>query len=275
LQAAEVTAFLTDLVVRKKVAASTQNQALAAILFLYREVLGVELPWLDDLVRAKRPVRLPVVLTQQEAQMVMARLSGATKLVVGLLYGGGLRLMEALRLRLKDLDFDRHEVLVRQGKGGKDRITMLPDALGEPLRRHMEWVLAQHREDLALGCGSVALPGGLEAKYPRAPWEPAWQWVFPATRLYIDRETGVRRRHHLHESLVQRHVREAVRDTGLTKRATCHTFRHSFATHLLESGYDIRTIQELLGHKNVATTMIYTHVLNRGGRGVVSPLDRL
>jgi len=270
----EATAFLSDLAVRRKVAASTQNQALAAIIFLYREVLGEELPWLDDLVRAKRPVHIPAVLTRQEVSAVLANMSGTPKLVAGVLYGSGLRLLEGLQLRLKDLDFDRLEITVRGGKGGKDRRTMLPESVVPELKRHLNTVLKQHSVDLADGYGSVVLPGALATKYSRAPWEPGWQWVFPATRLYTDRETGICRRHHLHETVIQRHMREAVRMAGLLKRATCHTLRHSFATHLLEAGYDIRTIQELLGHQNVATTMIYTHVLNRGGRGVVSPLDR-
>jgi len=272
--AKEATAFLSDLAVRGKVAASTQNQALAAIQFLYREVLGEELPWLDDLVRAKRPVHVPVVLTRQEVIAVMAHLSGTPKLVLEILYGSGLRLLECLRLRMKDVNFESLEISVRGGKGAKDRRTVLPERMVPALKRHLDVVLRQHTADLADGNGSVFLPGALAQKSPRAAWDPAWQWVFPATRLYTDSETGARRRHHLHETVVQRHMRDAVRMSGLLKRATCHTLRHSFATHLLEAGYDIRTIQELLGHKNVATTMIYTHVLNRGGRGVVSPLDQ-
>ncbi len=270
----EVTAFLSDLAVRGKVAASTQNQALAALLFLYREVLGADLPWLDDMIRAKRPMRIPVVMTRGEVVRVFAHLTGPSRLVAGLLYSGGLRLMETLRLRVKDLDFARREIRVRDGKGRKDRLTMLPERLMPALKRQVDMVLEQHRRDLAAGAGSVVVPDVLERKYPRVAWEPGWQWVFPATRHYTDRETGRRRRHHLHQTVVQRQVRAAARQAGLTKRVSCHTFRHSFATHLLEDGYDIRTIQELLGHKNVATTMIYTHVLNRGGRGVVSPLDK-
>ncbi len=271
----EVTAFLSDLAVRCKVAASTQNQALAALLFLYRDVMGVELSWLDEVVRAKRPVRIPVVMSRTEVTRVFQYLSGPSRLVAGLLYGGGLRLMETLTLRIKDIDFDNREIKVRSGKGQKDRVTMLPDRIIPALQRHIAQVLQQHRADLANGTGSVAMPFSLGQKYPRAAWEPGWQWVFPATRQYTDPASGHRRRHHLHESVVQRHVREAVRRAGILKRASCHTFRHSFATHLLEDGYDIRTIQELLGHKNVATTMIYTHVLNRGGRGVRSPLDKV
>ncbi len=269
----EVTAFLTHLAVVRKVSASTQNQALSALVFMYRHVLGHELPWLDDLVRAKRRRKIPVVLSRGETQRVLAQLDGDNLLVASLLYGSGLRLLEALRLRIKDVDLERLELQVRDGKGGKDRITVLPEALVRPLRDQIQRSLKQHAADLARGTGSVAVPRALEAKYPRVAWEPGWQWVFPATRHYFHRESGRRRRHHLHESVVQRAVHTAVRLAGITKPASCHTFRHSFATHLLESGYDIRTIQELLGHKNVATTMIYTHVLNRGGRGVKSPLD--
>lgn len=271
----EVTAFLSNLAVQGKVASSTQNQALAAVVFLYREVLGVDLPWLEDLVRAKRSQRIPVVLTRAEVSRIFAHLHGTPRLVVGLLYGGGLRLMEAMRLRVKDIDFERRELQIRDGKGQKDRLTMLPERLARELADHVTEVLEQHRTDLESGTGSVEIPDALERKYPKAAWSQGWQWVFPATRHYEDRETGRSRRHHLHESVVQRHVRDAVRLAGITKRASCHTFRHSFATHLLEDGYDIRTIQELLGHKNVATTMIYTHVLNRGGRGVTSPLDKV
>ncbi len=271
----EITAFLSDLAVRGKVAASTQNQALAALIFLFKEVMGVELPWLDDIVRAKRPARIPVVMSRGEITRVFQHLTGSTRLVAGLLYGGGLRLLEALTLRIKDIDFDRREIRVRSGKGQRDRVTMLPERMIPALIRQINQVLEQHKADLADGTGSVAIPFALENKYPGAVWEPGWQWVFPATRHYTDRDSGIRRRHHLHESVVQRHVRIAVRLAGITKRASCHTFRHSFATHLLEDGYDIRTIQELLGHMNVSTTMIYTHVLNRGGRGVMSPLDKV
>jgi len=271
----EVTAFLTDLAVRGKVSASTQNQALSALVFLYREVLKQELPWLDDLVRAKRSRHLPVVLTRPEVDALLANLRGVEKLVASLLYGSGLRLLEALRLRIKDVDLQRHEILIRDTKGKKDRVTMLPDRLVGPLRDQIDRTVRQHEQDLANGHGSVQLPGALATKYPRAAWETGWQWLFPATRLYRDRETGHRRRHHLHESVVQRSVKTAVRLARIAKSATCHTLRHSFATHLLEAGHDIRTIQELLGHKDVSTTMIYTHVLNRGGRGVQSPLDRI
>jgi len=272
---AEITAFLSDLATRRKVAASTQNQALSALLFLYRDVLGQELPWLDGIVRAKRPQRVPTVLSRAEAAAVLDRLHGTPWLVASLLYGSGLRLLEALRLRIKDIDRPRGEIVVRDGKGAKDRRTLLPASLRRPLAAQLERVARQHKADLAAGAGSVALPDAVAGKYPRAPWEWPWQWVFPATRLHRDRATGRRRRHHLHETVIQRAIKQAVRETGLAKPATCHTLRHSFATHLLESGYDIRTIQELLGHADLSTTMIYTHVLNKGGRGVRSPLDEV
>jgi integron integrase len=270
----EVTAFLSHLAVQGRVAASTQNQALSALLFLYRHVLEVDLPWLDGVVRAKRPQRLPVVLSRAEVRALIAQLRDPERLVASLLYGSGLRLLEAMNLRVQDLDFDRSEVTVRDGKGAKDRVTLLPESLHKGLRSQLEFARGQHRQDLVAGAGSVALPEAVDRKYPRAAWEWPWQWVFPATRMYVCRDTGRRRRHHLHESVVQREVRAAVIRAGLARRASCHTLRHSFATHLLEDGYDIRTIQELLGHKDVSTTMIYTHVLNRGGRGVKSPLDR-
>jgi integron integrase len=273
--AGEVSAFLNDLANRQDVSASTQNQALSALLFLYREVLGTDLPWLDDLVRAKRPARLPTVLTVAEVQAVLAGIGGTTGLVARLLYGSGLRLMEGLRLRAQDLDLVRREVLVRRGKGQRDRVTMLPARLVAPLSEQLERAKAQHHRDLQGGAGWVELPRALAAKYPHAGREWRWQWVFPATRIYRHADTGERRRHHLHESAVQRAVTGAARAAGLVKRVTCHTLRHSFATHLLEAGYDIRTIQELLGHRDVSTTMIYTHVLNKGGRGVRSPLDEL
>ena len=271
---ADVTRFLTHLAVDRKVSASTQNQALSALLFLYRDVMRKELSWLDDVVRARRPARLPVVLTRAEVTAILGRLEGVPWLMASLLYGAGLRLLECARLRVKDVDLERREIVVRDGKGGKDRVTLLPESLHDPLRAHLERMRRQHQSDLAGGTGSVELPTALERKYPRAPWEWGWQWVFPATRQYRDPATGHRRRHHLHETVLQRALKDAVRAAGLAKPASCHTLRHSFATHLLEDGYDIRTIQEILGHRDVSTTMIYTHVLNRGGRGVRSPLDR-
>jgi integron integrase len=273
--AAEVTAFLTALAVRERVAASTQNQALNALLFLYREILGVELPWLDDLVRAKRPQHLPTVLTRDEVRAVLERLDGVPRMMALLLYGAGLRLLECCRLRIKDVDFATNQITIREGKGGKDRMTMLPGTVKANLAKQLERVRALHQRDLRQGAGWVELPWALARKYPNAGREWAWQWVFPATRFYVDRTTGQRRRHHLHESVIQRAVREAVLKTGLAKKATCHTFRHSFATHLLEDGHDIRTVQELLGHRDVSTTMIYTHVLHRGPAAVRSPADRM
>jgi integron integrase len=272
LGAKEVNAFLSHLAIGRQVSASTQNQALSALLFLYAHVLNRPLDGLSHVVRAKRPVRLPVVLTRAEVSAVVVRMSGVCALMAGLMYGSGLRLLECCTLRVKDLDFERLEILVRDGKGRRDRRTMLPRALVRQLTEHLGTVKAQHDGDLAAGAGSVWLPDALAVKYPRAPWEWGWQWVFPATRHYVDRKTGVRR-HHLHESVLQRAFKAAVREAGLSKPATCHSLRHSFATCLLERGHDIRTIQELLGHQDVATTMVYTHVLHRGGRGVTSPLD--
>jgi integron integrase len=273
--APEVTAFLTSLAVQDKVAASTQNQALSALLFLYRQVLGVDLPWLEDVVRAKRPQYLPVVLTRDETRAVLQRLNGVPRIMALLLYGAGLRLLECCRLRVKDVDFAANQIVIRDGKGRKDRVTMLPAAVRTLLARHIDQVRAQHEADLRRGAGWVELPGALLQKYPQAGREWAWQWVFPATRFYVDRLTGQRRRHHLHESVLQRAVKDAVRAAGIPKLATCHTLRHSFATHLLEDNHDIRTVQELLGHRDVSTTMIYTHVLNLGPAGVRSPADRM
>ncbi len=253
-------------------AASTQNQALSELVFLYQEVFGKEIGWLDDLERAKRPARLPVVLTQAEVRAVLAHLDGRHELMTKLLYGTGMRLMECVRLR--DVDFERSEIVVRDGKGGKDRITMLPRSLVEPLKSHLEKVRVVHEKDLTEGFGKVYLPFALQRKYQSAASEWGWQYVFPASKRSIDPRSGKERRHHIDEKSLQRAVKGAVRASGIAKPATCHTFRHSFATHLLETGYDIRTVQELLGHKDVSTTMIYTHVLNRGGKGVESPLDR-
>lgn len=275
LGAPDVERFLTHLAVEGKVAASTQNQALAAVLFLYREVLDRPLPWLDDLTRAKQPERLPVVLTVSETQLVLARISGTAGLMVRLLYGTGMRLMECVRLRVKDVDFEKQQITVRDGKGFKDRVTMLPKSLTEALVKHLERSKILHNEDLAAGHGETYLPFALARKYPNAGRAWGWQYMFPARNVSVDPRSGVTRRHHVDEKALQRAMKQAVRDAGLTKLATPHTLRHSFATHLLESGYDIRTIQELLGHKDVATTMIYTHVLNRGGKGVLSPLDRM
>ena len=270
-----VTAFLNDLATRRRVAASTQNQALAAILFLYREVLGRDLPWLDGLVRAKRPARLPVVLEREEVRALLSHLDGMPRLMATLLYGSGLRLLECCRLRVKDVDLARHQLLVRSGKGGRDRATMLPAAIEAELASHLERMREQHRGDLSRDAGWVELPDALTRKLPSAGREWAWQWAFPATRLYLHSESGQLRRHHLHETVLQQAVRRAVIAAGIPKRATCHTLRHSFATHLLEDGSDIRTVQELLGHRDVRTTMIYTHVLARGPTGTRSPADRL
>jgi integron integrase len=272
---AEVTQFLSWLAAEKNVAASTQNQALSALLFLYRNVLEIDLPWLDDVVRAKRSERLPVVLTREEVRAVIHELHGTPRLMAVLLYGAGLRLMECARLRIKDVDFATNQIVVRSGKGDKDRVTMLPVSVKTSLAAHLQAARLQHETDLRHGAGWVELPWALARKHPNAGREWVWQWAFPATRTYVDRVTGQRRRHHLHESVLQRAVNQAVRRVGITKPATCHTFRHSFATHLLEDGQDIRTVQELLGHRDVSTTMIYTHVLNRGPAGVRSPADRL
>src|SRR5690606_20390921 len=267
----EVEAFLSDLAVRRDVSASTQNQALSAILFLYKQVLQIELPWMDGVIRARRPQRLPVVLTREEVASVLAQLDGTLWLIASLLYGSGMRLMEALRLRVKDVEFSRLEILIRDGKGQKDRVTMLPRKLAAPLELHLQRVRALHEQDLQEGYGRANLPHALARKYPNAAAEWGWQFVFPSANRSIDPRSGGIYRHHLHEKTIQRSVRNAVRRVGLHKPATPHTLRHSFATHLLESGQDIRTVQELLGHSDVKTTQIYTHMLNRGGLAVRRP----
>lgn len=267
--------FLSELARRYRVAASTQNQALAALLFLYREVLAMELPWLENVIRAKGVRRLPVVLSLAETAALLRALAGREALMAGLLYGSGLRLMECLRLRVKDVDLARNEITVREGKGGKDRRTVLPSSLREPLRLQLEQVRILHERDLGAGFGAVSLPAALARKYRRAEREFGWQFVFPAARRAIDPLDGREKRHHLDESVLQRAVRAAARSAGIDKPVSPHTLRHCFATHLLESGSDIRTVQELLGHKDVGTTQIYTHVLNRGANGVASPLDRI
>lgn len=271
----EINAFLTQLAVKEKVGASTQNQALAALLFLYRHVIGRQVGDLGEVIRARKPTRLPVVMTRAEVKAVLSNLTGEKWLMASLMYGAGLRLMECLRLRVQDLDPSRSEILLRDGKGAKDRITMLPESLKIPMRDQLEKVRAVHERDLAEGWGRVLMPDALDRKYPNAPKDWRWQWVFPQEKRWKNTKTGEEGRHHVDESLVQRAVKDAVSKAGLTKRATCHTFRHSFATHLLEGGYDIRTVQELLGHSDVKTTMIYTHVLNRGPAGVRSPVDGL
>ena len=272
--AAEVEAFLTHLAVNENVAASTQNQALSALLFLYREVLRRDLGPIDAL-RAKKPKRLPTVLTKEEIRCVLGHLQGTHQLMAKLLYGSGLRLMECVRLRVKDLDFAQRQMILRDAKGMEDRVTMLPESLSAPLREHLRGVERLHEEDLAKGHGAVHLPYALERKYPNANREWIWQYVFPSGRLSVDPRSGVVRRHHIDESGLQKAIRKAAKLAGIRKRVTPHTFRHSFATHLLEDGYDIRTVQELLGHKDVKTTMIYTHVLNRGALAVRSPLDQI
>jgi integron integrase len=272
--AAEVTSFLTHLATAEDVAASTQNQAKSALLFLYKEVLKCALPWLDGIESAKRAARLPVVLTEQEVRQVLSETEGTSGLVLRLLYGTGMRVMEALRLRVKDVSFGRGEIIIREGKGARDRVTMLPVSLIESLGRQLARAKLLHERDLREGLGEVYLPHALARKYPTAAKEWMWQYIFPSQSLSVDPRSGVRRRHHADPQAVQRALHDALRHAGIAKHATPHTLRHSFATHLLEAGYDIRTVQELLGHKDVSTTMIYTHVLNKGGRGVLSPLDR-
>lgn len=269
----EIQAFLSHLATKQNVAANTQNQALSALLFLYREVLGRELEWMDNITRAKKPSRLPTVLTRDEVRAVLAQLDGTARLMANLIYGSGMRLMECVRLRVKDIDFNYRQITVRDGKGQRDRVTMLPESLCEPLRHHLEHVKVLHDTDVACGMGEVYLPDALARKYPNAATEWGWKYVFPADRYSVDPRSKKRRRHHFNEQSFQRYIKLAVRAANVAKPASTHTLRHSFATHLLESGYDIRTVQELLGHQDVSTTMIYTHVLNRGGRGVTSALD--
>lgn len=271
----EVSQFLTHLAIRKQVAPATQNQALSALLFLYRRVFRTSLPWLEDVVRARPKKRIPVVMTRQEVRELLSHLKGTQWLMSVLLYGSGLRLMECVRLRVKDVDFAGRQLFIRAGKGGKDRRGLLPDRVHRPLREHLERVRAQHSADLHRDRGWVELPNAIDRKYPNAGREWAWQWVFPATRFYWHAETGRWRRHHYHQSALQRSVKVAVREAEIHKPVSCHTFRHSFATHMLEDGKDIRTVQELLGHTSVATTMIYTHVVNRGPLGARSPFDTL
>ncbi len=272
---AEVTSFLNYLARDRQVAAATQNQALSALLFLYKQVLDRRLDWLDGLERAKRPARVPTVLSAAEVQRLLSQLEGTRWLMASLLYGAGLRLRECLKLRVKDVDFEYRQIIVRDGKGAKDRVTMLPGTVAEPLKAHLLKVRALHERDLASGHGDVELPDAVHAKYPRAPYQWGWKFVFPSHKLSVDPATGVIRRHHVYENYLIRAVKTAARAAGIVKHVSCHTLRHSFATHLLENGYDIRTVQELLGHASVETTMIYTHVMNKGGRGVGSPLDAL
>ncbi len=271
----EVAEFLSHLAVARNVSASTQNQAKAAILFLYRHVLGTQLPWVDDVVIAKVPQRLPVVLTAREVRSLLHELNGTTALVASLLYGTGMRLMEGLRLRVKDIDFERREIVIREGKGSKDRVTVLPENLIDPLQQRLRKTQQLHQTDLDAGYGEVHMPDALQVKYPKAGRAWGWQYVFPSQARSVDPRSGVIRRHHLSEQSVQRAISGAAKRAGIHKPCSPHTLRHSFATHLLQAGYDIRTVQELLGHANVATTQIYTHVLNKGGRGVLSPLDQL
>jgi integron integrase len=272
----EVRGFLNHLASTVNVAASTQNQAFSALLFLYREVLRQELPWIDDVQRAKRPAKMPVVLTQAEVHSVLSKMHGTTALMAQLLYGCGLRVMECVRLRVKDIDFGYQQITIRDAKGGRDRVTMLPVSLVDPLRRHIEKRRLLHEDDLAAGHGAAPLPGALARKYPGAPRDFGWQYLFPSRLHFGELDQSVQQyRYHVSETLLQRAVKSAVWQAGIHKPASCHTLRHSFATHLLENGYDIRTVQELLGHKDVSTTMIYTHVLNKPGLGVKSPLDRV
>ncbi|MCA6507131.1 MAG: integron integrase, partial [Pseudanabaena sp. M172S2SP2A07QC] len=270
----EIRTYLSHLATHKNVAASTQNIALSALLFLYRQVFKSDLPAIDNIERAIRPKRLPVVLNRNEVQKILALVDGVEGLFLQLLYGTGMRLMEGLQLRVKDVDFERKEIIIRDGKGEQDRMTMLPEKLTEPLRQQLSYAQALRNIDLVKGLGEVELPYALTVKYPNAARDWHWQYIFPSPTHSVDPRTGRKGRHHLSEDRIQRAMKRALRQAGISKNATPHTLRHSFATHLLENGYDIRTVQELLGHKDVQTTMVYTHVLNRGGKGVISPLDR-
>lgn len=270
---AQIRTYLAHLAIQKKVAASTQNVALSALLFLYKRVLNIDLPYIDNIERARKPARLPVVFTQDEVNRILANMGGIHQLTASLLYGSGLRLTECLSLRIKDVDFGYRQIIIRDGKGFQDRQTMLPSSLIEPLQTQLQYVKKLHQQDLSAGFGAVFLPNALEKKYPSLDREWGWQFVFPAVRLTHDLQSKVMRRYHIQERPLQRAVKIAIKASGVIKHGSCHTFRHSFATHLLQNGYDIRTVQELLGHKDVKTTMIYTHVLNKGGHGVRSPLD--
>ena len=271
----EITAYLTHLAVDRKVSASTQNQALNALLFLYKRVLKIELPLIDSVVRAKRTKRLPVVFTRQEVKALLAQFDGTRWLIFSMMYGCGFRILECLRLRVKDIDFHYKQIFVRDAKGGKDRVTLLPDCLIESLRTHLARVKELHDQDLSLGFGCVYLPHALERKYPNACREWGWQFAFPSNNISTDPRSKIRRRHHIYEKTLQKIIKQAIREAGIIKPASTHTLRHSFATHLLEDGYDIRTMQELLGHKDVKTTQIYTHVMGKGCNGVKSPLERI
>jgi integron integrase len=275
MDASHITAFLTHLAVKLKVASSTQNQALCALVFLYKQVLKKDPGTFDDLVHAKRPSKLPVVFTRNEVKNILLHLEGAAWVMGQLLYGAGLRLMECIRLRVKDVDFGYKQIVVRDGKGNKDRVTMFPEIVVESLQRHLLKVKQIHERELKEGFGTVYMPYALERKYPNANRSWAWQYVFPATKRSVDPRSGIEQRHHISENVLHRAIKSAIREAGINKPGSCHSLRHSFATHLIEDGYDIRTVQELLGHKDVSTTMIYTHVLNKGGKGVVSPSDRL
>ena len=271
----EITAYLTHLAVNRKVSPSTQNQALSAILFLYKRVLEIDLPWLDNVIRAKRTKRLPVVFTRQEVKALLSQFDGTRWLIFSMMYGCGFRITECLRLRVKDIDFHYKQIFIRDAKGGKDRVTLLPESLIESLRNHLARVKLLHEQDLTSGFGCVYLPHALERKYPKACREWGWQFIFPANNISKDPRTGIRRRHHIYKQTLQRHLKRAIYNAAIIKPASSHTFRHSFATHLLEDGYDIRTVQELLGHKDVKTTQIYTHVMGKGCNGVKSPLERI